>query len=144
MSAAEKVNANRPRAERIVEPSDYYVALDLEPIAAALIQDLAVALKGRGHLFTNLANLSVSDPEHSELRKYIVGTLRDMGAFQVVLGQDQADELASDLWEATSEPAWCVDCGDSYATREHDRCEPCADRTERREGEYAHLRAVGS
>ena len=142
MTAANRINANRPIALRVVEPDTYFVALDLEPIAANLIQDLAVALKGRGHLFTALANLPVGCAEWATTRNAIIDRLREAGALQVTLGQDQADALANDLWEATTEPDWCTDCQQVYATRPDQLCDACGATSECREAHYAAIRAV--
>lgn len=142
MTAADRINANRPIALRVIEPDTFFVALDLEPIAANLIQDLAVALKRNGHLFTTLANLPVGSPEHATIRNQIVDRAREHGALQVTLGQDQADALANDLWEATTEPDWCRDCHQVYATRPDLLCDACGLASECREANIAQLRAV--
>jgi hypothetical protein len=142
MTAADRINANRPTAAQVIDGADFYVTLDLEPIAAGLIQDIAVALKGREHLFTVLANNRVGSAEHTAVRAAILATLaHTSAALTVTLGQDQADALANDLWEATTEPDWCDDCHQQYAT-DNGLCEPCARAADCREAHYAQIRAV--
>jgi hypothetical protein len=143
MSAADRINANRPTAAQVIDGADFYVTLDLEPIAAGLIQDIVVALKGREDLFTVLANNKVGTPEHHTVRVAILAALARTTALTVTLGQDQADALANDLWEATTEPDWCDDCRQQYAT-DNGLCEPCARAADCREAHYAQIRAVGS
>jgi hypothetical protein len=143
MSAADRINANRPTATQVIEGADFYVTLDLEPIAAGLIQHIAVALKGREYLFTVLANNRVGSAEHAAVRAAILATLAHTTALTVTLGQDQADALANDLWEATTEPDWCDDCREQYAT-DNGLCEPCARTADCREAHFAQIRAVGS
>jgi hypothetical protein len=143
MTAADRINANRPTATQVINGADFYVSLDLEPIAAGLIQDIVTALKGREYLLTVLANNKVGSPEHTATRAHILGILAHTpAALTVTLGQDQADALANDLWEATTEPDWCDDCGQQYAT-DNGLCEPCARTADCREAHYAQIRAVG-
>lgn len=139
--SANRIDANRPVAERVIDGDTHTVILDLAPIAAGLINDIALAMRGRGHLFTVLANNRVGSPEHTAVRDEILRILQRSTALQPVLGPDQADELASDLFEASAEPPWCG-CGEAYATRVDGDCEACGNRSDVAGASIAQLRAV--
>lgn len=116
---ANRIDANRPTAERVIDGDNYTVTLDLTPIAAGLLNDLALALRGNGHLFTLLANNKVGSLEHTNLRASILARLQATTALQVQLDAAQAMDLSGDLFDAATEPDWCADCGEAYETVGH-------------------------
>jgi hypothetical protein len=113
-----RIDANRPTATRIVDGDTYTVEVDLSPIAAGLLSDIALALRGNGHLMTLLANQKVGSLEHTRIRRAILQRLEMTSALKLMLGPDQAEELAGELFEAMEEPSHCEGpCGgENYAT----------------------------
>jgi hypothetical protein len=106
-TARVRIDANRPTATQVVDGDSYTVELDLTPIAAGLLNDIAVALRGNGHLMTLLANNRVGTPEHANVRAQIIARLQATRALTVQLGPDQAEALSEDLWTASAEPSRC-------------------------------------
>lgn len=141
MNPLNRIDANRPVAAQVIDGANHAVTLDLEPIAAGLLNDIAQALRTRGHLFTLLANNRVGSHEHTAIREQILTILRSGTALQVVLDASQAEALAADLWEATTEPAWCS-CAENYATRPDGNCDGCGAAADVAEASYNQLRAV--
>ena len=107
MTALPRIDANRPTATQVVDGDSYTVELDLTPIAAGLLNDIAVALRGNGHLMTLLANNRVGTPEHANVRASILARLQATRALTLQLGPDQAHDLSGDLWTASAEPSRC-------------------------------------
>jgi hypothetical protein len=107
MTALPRIDANRPTATQVVDGDSYSVELDLTPIAAGLLNDIAVALRGNGHLMTLLANNQVGSREHANVRASILARLQATRALTVQLGPDQAHDLSGDLWTASAEPSRC-------------------------------------
>jgi len=140
-TALHKIDANRPVASQVIDGDTIAVTLDLEPIAAGLLNDIAQALRTRGHLFTILANNRVGSHEHTAIREQILTILKAGTALQVTLGADQAEALATDLWEATTEPNWCA-CAENYATRPDGNCDSCGATADVADASYGQLRAV--
>jgi hypothetical protein len=112
-----KIDANRPTATQVVDGDSYTAELDLTPIAAGLLNDIAVALRGKGHLMTLLANTKVGSVEHFRTRRLILARLQATRALTVTLGPDQAEALSGELWSASEEPSRCEGhCdGENYA-----------------------------
>ncbi len=147
MSAlTDRIDSKCPTAERLIDGGDHRVLLNLEPIAAGLINDIAMALRTRGHLFTVLANNKVGTPEHTAVRRQILELLSMSGRhpLQVVLGALQADELACDLFAAAAEPPFCEGAcgGENYAVRADGLCEPDGEAADLREADVAQIRSV--
>jgi hypothetical protein len=112
-----RIDAHRPVATKVIDGDSYTVELDLSPIAAGLLSDIALALRGNGHLMTLLANNKVGSLEHTRLRRAILQRLEMTSALKLTLGPDQAEQLAGDLFDAMEEPARCEGAcgGENYA-----------------------------
>jgi len=140
-----RIDANRPKAERVTDADTYTVTLDLTPIAAGLLNDIALALRGNGHLMTLLANNRVGTPEHASVRDSILARLAHTSALHVQLGPDQAMDLSGDLFDAAGEPDRCEGgaCGGEFYTTRADRlCERDGHAADLAEAGYTVLRAV--
>ena len=126
MTTTDRIDANRPTARQVIDHDEYLVELDLTPVAAGLINDIALALRGNGHLMTLLANNRVGSPEHTNVRAAIVARLQATNALTLTLGPDQAQDLQGELFEAAEQPSYCVACvdGANYATT-GDLCDSC-------------------
>lgn len=124
---ANRIDANRPHAEKVIDGDSHTVTLDLAPIAAGLLNDIALALRGNGHLMTLLANNRVGSLEHTRIRRQILNRLEQGTALQLQLGPDQAMDLAGDLFNAAEEPERCAGyCdGENYAADGLDLCTQC-------------------
>ncbi len=121
-----RIDANRPVATRIVDGDHHTVEVDLTPIAAGLLSDIALALRGNGHLMTLLANTKPGTWDHAKTRQVILQRLEMTSALKLMLGPDQAEELAGELFDAMEEPSRCEGpCGgENYATT-GDLCTGC-------------------
>lgn len=127
MTTDDRVDANRPTARQVIDGDTYVVELDLTPVAAGLINDIALALRGNGHLMTLLANNRVGSPEHTNIRAAIVARLQATQALTLTLGPDQAQDLQGELFEAAEQPGYCIGCvdGANYATGASGLCDLC-------------------
>lgn len=122
--------SNGPRAHRIVDDPDLLpaIALDLEPIAVSILNDVLIGLKARSGsigLLVAAANASGA-ARYDALRRLVDdSTLLTRRPFQQLLHHDVAAELLADLTEALEEPARC-DCGayllDDQTGEQCDRC----------------------
>ena len=124
MTAGGMSNSVGPRATRIVDGSTYAVELDLNPIAASILGDLA-----RSSQTWRLRQMQVH-PGSPDFTRHLAALVADpavQAALTVLIHPDAAEQLSGDLWSAKDEPDWCTtgegSCG-SYAVvgdlcREH-------------------------
>ena len=118
----------RPTAEQVVDRDAAAVLLDLNPIVAALLPDIARAIArhpvGR-QLFADIGLLHPANPRYG----YSFGRLQALPeirqALTVTLALDQAEELGDQLAHASINPPECTVPGCGYLTQQWGT--PCDD-----------------
>ena len=117
-----------PTAEQVVDRDAAAVLLDLNPIVAALLPDIARAISrhpGGRQLFSDIGLLHPANPRYS----YSLGTLQTLPgirqALTVTLALDQAEELGDQLAHASINPPECTVPGCGYLTQQWGT--PCDD-----------------
>ena len=117
-----------PTAEQVVDRDAAAVLLDLNPIVAALLPDIARAIArhpGGRQLFSDIGLLHPANPRYS----YSLGTLQTLPgirqALTVTLALDQAEELGDQLAHASINPPECTVPGCGYLTQQWGT--PCDD-----------------
>jgi len=115
MTAGGMSNSVGPRATRIVDGTTYAVELDLNPIAASLLTDLA-----RSTQTWRLEHLKHRQPGSAEFTRHLAALTADptmQAALTQLIHPDAAEQLSSELWESKDEPGYCTswDCA-NYAT----------------------------
>lgn len=116
MSALDRIDANRPAVRKVIEDSAHAAELDLNPVARSLLHDLGRALY-HGKAVWRLRAIGTPGVVNADRARHVEALLPLVReAFTLTLGPDQADELASELWESSADPVMCDLCGDRYAT----------------------------
>jgi hypothetical protein len=135
--------AARPRAERQIDGATFHVTLDLDAVADTLIDQIAALLyrQHRTWQFSLVGNPKTSPADRAAYRAQIRAALTMARAFDVPLHPGQAEELQADLFEATTEPAWC-DCDTAYATRPDGLCDNCGNTADAAQANVTQIRAV--
>lgn len=139
-------STTRPAAHRVVDGSDFHVELDLDGVADTLLDQIAAVVhrEKRTWQLSMLGNPKTAAAQKAEIRAQLKAGLILNRAFDVPLYPAQAEELSSDLWEATAEPSRCEGpCGgENYASLEDGLCDIDSSAADVAESGYSHLRAV--
>jgi len=109
-------NSVGPRATRHVDRDTFAVEVDLNPIAASILTDLAWS--SQVWRFRYLAGFPPGSPRYTEHLAALLADPHVQAALTQLIHPDAAEVLSSELWESKDEPDYCTaderTC-DSYA-----------------------------
>lgn len=130
-SAASRINWTAPTADVIIDGPNQLVALNLEPIAAAMLRDILRTLDEHPIARSAWRELSRTNPTNLldgdaiDYMSSLVRWLSRSGALTITLDTDQAQALAGELDGAVMERNECRRCGNLIDSLTSDVCASC-------------------